>query len=141
VGWLGDSRAYHVGSDEVRQLTHDHSWVNEVVAAGKMTLDEAESAPQAHSITRSVGGPTTGPTASGDDPSLLDVELPAGPGWLVLCTDGLWNLTPEPARLAELVRAGGECDALVVARRLVEYARDRRGHDNITAAVLVLGQD
>jgi PPM family protein phosphatase len=141
VGWLGDSRAYHVGPGEVRQLTHDHSWVNEIVAAGKMTQDEAEASSKAHAITRSVGGPTTGPTASGDDPSLLDVELPSGPGWLVLCTDGLWNLTPEPAQLAELVRVGSGSDALTVARRLAEYACDRRGHDNITVAVLVLGAD
>jgi serine/threonine protein phosphatase PrpC len=141
VGWLGDSRAYHVGPGAVRQLTHDHSWVNEVVAAGKLTRDQAEAAPQAHAITRSVGGPTTGPLVSGDDPSLLDVELPGGPGWLVLCTDGLWNLTPEPEQLAELVRADRGADALAVARRLVEYACARRGHDNITAAVLILGAD
>jgi serine/threonine protein phosphatase PrpC len=138
VGWLGDSRAYHVGPGAVRQLTHDHSWVNEVVAAGKMSREEAEDSPNAHAITRSIGGPTTGPAATGDDPSLLDVELPAGPGWLVLCTDGLWNLTPEPVQLAELVRDPGVPDALEVARRLVAYACNRRGHDNITAAVLAL---
>jgi serine/threonine protein phosphatase PrpC len=138
VGWLGDSRAYHVGPGAVRQLTHDHSWVNEVVAAGKMSREEAEDSPNAHAITRSVGGRTTGPGATGDDPSLLDVELPAGPGWLVLCTDGLWNLTPEPLQLAELVRDPGGPDALAIARRLVEYACNRRGHDNITTAVLAL---
>ncbi|MDR3635425.1 MAG: protein phosphatase 2C domain-containing protein [Isosphaeraceae bacterium] len=138
VGWLGDSRAYHVGRAKVRQLTQDHSWVNEVVATGKLTREEAEGSPNAHAITRSVGGPSTGPAASGDDPSLLDVELPAGPGWLVLCTDGLWNLTPEPAQLAELVGDQDRLDALSVARRLVAYACNRRGHDNITAAVLAL---
>jgi serine/threonine protein phosphatase PrpC len=138
VGWLGDSRAYHVGPVEVRQLTHDHSWLNAVVAAGKMTRVEAEDSPLSHAITRSIGGPTSGPAASGDDPSLLDVELPAGPGWLILCTDGLWNLTPEPRQLAELLWDRGESDALEVARRLVDYACNRRGHDNITAAVLAL---
>ena len=57
MGWLGDSRAYYIGPDASRQLTHDHSWVNEIVAAGRMTRAEAETAPLAHAITRSVGGP------------------------------------------------------------------------------------
>jgi serine/threonine protein phosphatase PrpC len=41
VGWLRDSRAYLVGEGEARLLTHDHSWVNDVVEADAMTLAEA----------------------------------------------------------------------------------------------------
>jgi serine/threonine protein phosphatase PrpC len=138
IGWLGDSRAYFVNGTAARQLTEDHSWVNEVVAAGEMTLAEALRAPQAHCITRTLGGPT-GPAATGDEPSLLAFDVPDGAGHFVLCTDGLWNYAPEPGQLAGLVRrqAAG-ADALAVARGLVNFARSTRGHDNITVAVLAL---
>jgi serine/threonine protein phosphatase PrpC len=138
LGWLGDSRAYLVNANGARPLTEDHSWVNEVVAAGEMTAEEARRSPKAHCITRTLGGPT-GAAATGDEPSLLALDLPEGAGHVVLCTDGLWNYAPEPARLAELVRqqpAGA--DALAVARGLVNFARSTRGHDNITVAVLAL---
>jgi serine/threonine protein phosphatase PrpC len=138
LGWLGDSRAYLIDTHGAHQLTEDHSWVNEVVAAGEMTRDEALKSSKAHAITRTLGGPV-GPAATGDEPSLRTVELPEGAGHFVLCTDGLWNYAPEPEQLAELVRqqpAGA--DALTVARGLVNFARSTRGHDNITVAVLAL---
>jgi serine/threonine protein phosphatase PrpC len=136
VGWVGDSRAYFVNADGARQLTVDHSWVNEVVAAGEMTLAEAQRAPEAHCITRTLGGPT-GAAATGDEPSFVTFDVPDGPGHFLLCTDGLWNYASEPGRLAELVRRQpGGADALAVARGLVNFARSTRGHDNITVAVL-----
>jgi serine/threonine protein phosphatase PrpC len=136
VGWLGDSRAYHVSRAGARQLTQDHSWVNEVVAAGRMSLALALRSPQAHCVTRTLGGAT----GDGDEPSLLAFDVPEEGGHLILCTDGLWNYAPEPERLAGLVRGQpAGADALSLARGLVGYALDRRGHDNVTAAVLALG--
>jgi serine/threonine protein phosphatase PrpC len=85
-----------------------------------------------------LGGPV-GPDATGDEPSLAEFDLPSGPGHLVLCSDGFWNVAPEPGRLAELVgRQPPGGDALGLARGLVEYARDRGGRDDITVAVLRL---
>lgn len=113
-------------------LTRDHSWVNDVVDAGKMSMADALHAPQAHALTRSLGGPEVDWV-----PSLVTAELPPGRGCLLLCSDGLWNVAATAERLGELVRArpfGG--DALAIARALVTFARDRSGHDNITAAVL-----
>jgi serine/threonine protein phosphatase PrpC len=136
VGWIGDSRAYHLGSEGIRSLTRDHSWAVEVVAAGEMTAAEAFRAPQSHAVTRTLGGPT-GDEA--DEPSFAAFDVPDGPGLLLLCSDGLWNYAPEPEQLAELVRvqpASG--DALAVARGLVDFACDRGGRDNITVAVLTL---
>jgi serine/threonine protein phosphatase PrpC len=135
VGWLGDSRAYLITPHGTVQLTEDHSWLTEVVAAGEMALAEALQSPKAHAITRTLGG-----TAAGDEPSLRTYPIPDGPGHLLLCTDGLWNYAREPAQLAELVHSfAAGTDALGLARRLVDYARDRRGHDNITVALLALG--
>lgn len=134
AGWLGDSRAYHVTPDAARQLTTDHSWLQEEVAAGRLTRDEAMRSRQAHAITRTVGGPS-GP----DEPEVRAFDLPAGPGLLLLCTDGLWAAFPDPAELARAAwRLAHNSEALAVARGLVEAANARDGRDNATAAVLVL---
>jgi serine/threonine protein phosphatase PrpC len=136
VGWLGDSRAYLVTPGAARQLTEDHSWVNEVVSAGAMTLAAARQSPLAHAITRTLGG-----RGIGDEPSLRIIDIPDGPALVVLCTDGLWNYTQEVEQLADLVhRQPPGADALRLARALVEHALDRNAHDNVTAAVLILGE-
>ena len=58
---------------------------------------------------------------------------------MLLCSDGLWNHASEPEQIAEVVRRSRPArDALAVARGLVDFARDRGGHDNITVAVLVI---
>ena len=133
VAWIGDSRAYLVTANNVGQLTRDHSWVNEVIAAGKMTLAEAMRAPQAHSLTRTLGGPDA---SLEERPEMVILDLPEA-GWLVLCSDGLWNYITVPEQLAEIVRASSPGhDTLAIAQRLVRFACDRGGHDNITAAVL-----
>jgi len=138
LGWLGDSRAYYLHGDSGQLLTEDHSWVNEIVAAGKLTRPEALQSPKAHCITRSVGGPV-GSGAAGDEPSLATLELPVGSGYLLLCTDGLWNYAPDPECLAKLVqRLGSGGDVLALARSLVNYALQRGGRDNVTAALLAL---
>lgn len=146
LGWVGDSRAYFIaaasaassrGQDrghDARQCTLDHSWLNETVAAGGMSLAEAMLSPLAHALTRSLGGPL----GSSEEPSQLDFDLPAEAGHLVLCSDGLWNYLPDPSSLAVLIEAQpGQAGALALARALVDYARDRGGRDNITVAVLI----
>ena len=133
LAWIGDSRAYLVTANSVRLLTRDHSWVNEIIAAGRMTLAEAMRAPQAHSLTRTLGGPDASPD---ERPEMVILDLPEA-GWLVLCSDGLWNYVAVPDQLAEIVRtAASGHDSLAIAQRLVRFACDRGGHDNVTAAVL-----
>ena len=61
-----------------------------------------------------------------------------GAGWVVLCTDGLWNYVEEAERLAA---AAGDLTGMrpgVVARRLVRFALDAGGQDNVTVAVLAV---
>lgn len=132
VGWLGDSRAYWIPANgPARPLTSDHSWFNETVSAGVMPAEEAQRSSNAHSITRWLGA----------DAEHFQAEIVhAGadqPGTLLLCTDGLWNYTPEAEKIGELVQSGG--DALTVARRLIEFALAGGGHDNVTVAILQLG--
>ena len=134
LGWVGDSRAYVIAPEGARQCTVDHSWLNEVVKARLMALDDALRSPMAHALTRSLGGPET----SSEKPSQVECALPIGPSYLVLCSDGLWNYLPDPETLAVLIRGQPvEADALAIARSLVKFALQRGGDDNITVAVLM----
>lgn len=128
VGWAGDSRAYWIGSAEARQLTADHSWINQVVSSGEISLEQAATAPQAHGITRWLGA-DAGENAN---PEVIHFTVP-GPGYLLLCTDGLWNYAPEAAQLSALMHDGS---SLEIARKLAEFANAQGGHDNVTAVVL-----
>jgi len=133
VGWLGDSRAYWIGEYNSQQLTRDHSWLDEVVAAGEMSVEEAEKSSNAHAITRWLGADAQTDAI----PTIVDFDIP-GSGYILLCTDGLWNYAPEAESLANLVRKESGKDAITIARSLVDFARDRGGHDNITVGVFVV---
>jgi serine/threonine protein phosphatase PrpC len=114
-------------------LTLDDSWATELLARG-MPRAEAETAYGAHAITRWLGP---------DSPDIVPRprRLTAdGPGWLLLCSDGLWNYCSEPQDLAALVGAGtnalgAEAGPLTLAETLVAWANGHGGHDNITVAL------
>ncbi len=132
IGWLGDSRAYWLAADKSIQLTQDDSWARENVAAGNMTMEEAEKSPHAHAITRWLG-------ADLDDdgvPSIATLTIP-GAGYLLLCTDGLWNYAPEPSYLYHLIQQLPDSNSIDIARHLVQYANQQGGQDNITVSLLV----
>lgn len=145
VAWVGDSRAYLFGpplSDGsvhlALALTRDHSWVNMVVDAGQMTEEEAMHSPFAHALLHCIGpleDPDPGKPAV---PSVGHVEAERG-SRLILCSDGLWNYTPDPDDIAELLRnLEPGIDARGVARQLVHHALAMGGHDDITVAVAIL---
>ncbi len=134
VGWAGDSRAYWLDSEGPRQLTLDHSWAQEQIAAGTMSQAAAEADGRAHVITRWLGADAPAGEAA-------TAELHARPpGRLVLCSDGLWNHVATTSELADLVDAqAGDVSALDVARSLTATALARGGHDNVTVAVIDIG--
>jgi serine/threonine protein phosphatase PrpC len=136
IGSVGDSRAYWVGEDEVRQLTVDDSWATDQVAEGLLSPEQAESDPRAHGVTRWIGT-----DAPGDPPQVVRLA-PNAPGRLLLCSDGLWNYLSAPAELADLIEElPSPASAVVVARALVEVALARGGRDNITVAVIDVQPD
>ena len=128
VGWLGDCRAYAIGSQGTHRLTTDHSWGSEAVAAGRLTQAEADRDDRSHAITRWLGA-DAGPL----DPDVVHLGPVDEPTWFVLCSDGAWNYLASVEELAELVQ--GDDAPLEVARRLVAHAIAGGGHDNITAVV------
>lgn len=129
AAWVGDSRAYWFPDDgPAEQLTTDDSWASEQIASG-IPRAVAEAAPQAHAITRWLGAD------SPDVDARVTATTADGPGWLLLCSDGLWNYRSPAAELATLVAEHGRAEPLALAESLVEWANEQGGHDNITVAV------
>ncbi len=126
---VGDSRAYWLpdGGEGV-QLTVDDSAAQLQIEAGMSRL-EAESGPQGHAITRWLGRDAPDLTPRVGERT-LDTQ-----GWLLVCSDGLWNYASEPAALAERIAAAGTQDPAVLALALTEFANAQGGQDNITVAL------
>lgn len=127
---LGDSRVYWLSETEQLILTRDDSVAQEFIEQG-MPRGEAESMPKAHAITRWLGSDAE------DVVPRTGVFRPGGDGWLVVCSDGLWNYASEPAELASQVTAATAKDRspLGVARRLVQWANASGGQDNVTVVL------
>ena len=137
VGWVGDSRAYWLPDEgEGLLLTEDDSFAAEQIAAG-VPRAEAESGPQAHAITRWLGS-----DAPDHTPRTASLDL-AGPGWVLVCSDGLWNYASEPGEVAALVAQlapPGGTAPLDLAEALVGWANAQGGQDNITVALARVGE-
>jgi serine/threonine protein phosphatase PrpC len=136
VAWCGDSRAYWFGDDgDARQLSVDHSLGTEMIASG-MTVAEAEAQPTSHTITRWLGADSVNPV-----PEIMTMT-PTGPGWLLVCSDGMWNYASSPPALGlVMLRAaadlGPRATPLSIAEAMAGWANAQGGHDNIT---VVLGR-
>jgi serine/threonine protein phosphatase PrpC len=138
LGWVGDSRAYWLGAGGDALLTRDHSWLNDVLASGLLSPDEALASPYAHALTRCLGPLEGGDPLLHAEPDLLEFEAP-GPGHLVLCSDGLWNYFPAAEDLRGVITPLGEkAPAGKMARALVNAALLQGGQDNVTVGVLAV---
>ena len=121
----GDSRAYLYRDGKLAQLTHDHSYVQELVDCGTITQEQAEHHPQKNIITRALG------VDYRLEPEFTTVALQAG-DVLLLCTDGLTNAVPTE-QLEQLLRSGSFYDLPDV---LIRTANENGGPDNITALLV-----
>jgi len=129
VANVGDSRAYLVRGNEIRQLTRDHSLVAERLAAGLITEEEARAGDERNIITRAIG---TDPTVTVD----VMPRGSLGPGMrLLLCSDGLHGLVPDE----EILREVATTSLHRSARALVRDANAAGGRDNITVLVAGFG--
>jgi serine/threonine protein phosphatase PrpC len=132
---LGDSRIYLLPDDgEGQILTVDDSMAQLLMLGGTPRV-EAEASKQAHSITKWLGKDSVGIV-----PRVGQVRV-TGPGWLLACSDGLWNYASEPAAIKEQIAAAGSDDPLVIGRHLVAFANASGGQDNITAALARVGKN
>lgn len=126
---VGDSRAYLCREDDVRPLTRDHTFVQELINAGRLSQEEARVHPFRNVLSRAVG---VLPEVEVD---AFEVELKEGDR-LLLCSDGLYGYLP-PGKLEETLLRKGRGPASV-AQALVDLANENGGGDNITAIVVDL---
>lgn len=129
VANIGDSRVYWLpdGGPGV-QLSVDDSVAQAQIAAG-MDRKTAEEGPQGHAIVRWLGI---------DAPDLvphLTELLITEPGWVLVCSDGLWNYASEPSALRDVMAEAATADPMELAVALVGFANGCGGQDNITVAL------
>lgn len=126
IGHIGDSRAYLVSGQSIRQLTEDHSLVNELVKTGQITPEEAIVHPLRNVVTRALG------TDKQVEVDIIDCSWRQG-DILMLCSDGLSGLVGETEML-DIIADGRELPWKV--DRLIERALEEGGGDNITVVLL-----
>lgn len=125
VMWAGDSRAYLCREGRLVQLSVDHTYVQELVAQGALTPQEAKSHPSSHMLCRAVGvSPDLEVDAVTDEARPLDMFL--------LCSDGLTGMVSD----AEIRERLSQFPPAVAARRLVELTLSRGATDNVTVIVV-----
>jgi serine/threonine protein phosphatase PrpC len=128
AAWVGDSRAYWLPDDgPAEQLSVDDSWASELIAAG-IAREVAEVSPKAHAITKWLG------VDSPDIDASTSTTIATTPGWLLVCSDGLWNYCSAAEDLRALA-AQQPADPLARAEALVDWANEQGGHDNITVTL------
>lgn len=125
VSNVGDSRLYLV-RDRIRQVTRDHSYVEELVSLGRLERGSKDYKDKKNIITRAVGT---------EDKLLVDFfEVGLEPGdFILMCSDGLSNML-EDAEMEEII--GSDLELQEKAEKLITVANDNGGKDNI-AVVLV----
>lgn len=135
---IGDSRAYRIEEGQLKQLSVDHSLVETLVRSGQLTREEAATHPQRNIVTRALGvskkididswQPVIVPNATreANASEVLNNRF-------LLCSDGLFNETPEELIRQILTRV---VNPQAAAQRLIEVANDNGGRDNITTIVI-----
>lgn len=129
LGNVGDSRAYIIQDGECAQLTVDHSYLNELIRNGTLTIENAHSANlqgMQSVITRAVG------VAAEVQPDFFSVDLKPGAA-VLLATDGLSRYL-APDEIAAIINASSFESACA---NLIDLAKQRGGQDNVTCLLLL----
>jgi protein phosphatase len=126
IASVGDSRVYWIENGSVNQITEDHSLVAKLVAAGKLTREEARGHPKSNLLYRTIG------SEENVKVDIFTIGLKKN-GCLLLCTDGLWGeVTDEDIHQA----CATEKDIRTACARLIRMANEHGGKDNITAVIV-----
>ena len=125
---VGDSRAYKVDSDGIRQVTRDHSLVQMMVDRGELSPEVARTYPGKNFITRAIG------TESLVECDLYHLDVKKG-DYLLLCSDGLSNMMDEQEMLFEIVHGVKKQHC---CQRLLNIAKNRGAPDNVTSILIMI---
>ena len=124
---VGDSRLYLIGRD-IRQITRDHSLVEDMVRMGVLEREEARTHYKKNVITKAIG--------VADDktstPDIFEIEVENGDK-LLLCSDGLTNMV-EDYDIKKIVKDNDSIEDAV--RELIKQANENGGKDNISAILI-----
>ena len=124
VANVGDSRLYVANSQEIRQITRDHSLVEEMIRLGGLKREEARLHPDKNIITRAIGAMET------VEVDFFTVEL--GPtDKILMCSDGLTNMVDDQQILQILNRFPEDKTLVETAHALIDAANENGGKDNI----------
>jgi protein phosphatase len=122
---VGDSRAYQVDTQDIHQITTDHSLVQVMLERGELTPDQARRFPGKNYITRAIG------TESMVECDIYHVDVQQG-DCLLLCSDGLSNIIDEQEMLFEVVHGADKANC---CQQLLEIAQSRGAPDNVTCVL------
>ncbi|RKY93130.1 MAG: Stp1/IreP family PP2C-type Ser/Thr phosphatase [Ignavibacteriae bacterium] len=122
---LGDSRIYLVRDETIKQLTTDHSLVQQMIDSDVLTLEEAESHPKKNVITKSLGREGAVAPDISEPIELLKNDK------FILCTDGLTNYVKDE----EILNVAANNPVQQAAGKLVDIANENGGSDNITVQI------
>lgn len=125
---VGDSRAYKIDKNGIRQVSRDHSLVQLMVDRGELTPEMARTYPGKNFITRAIG---TEPMVECD---LFHLEVAKG-DFLLLCSDGLSNMMDEQEILFEVVHGVNKQHC---CQRLLDIAKSRGAPDNVTSVLVMV---
>ena len=125
---VGDSRAYKVNQDGIRQISRDHSLVQLMVDRGELTPEMARTYPGKNFITRAIG---TEPMVESD---LYCLDVSRG-DFMLLCSDGLSNMMDEQEILFEVVHG---VNKHYCCQRLLDIAKNRGAPDNVTSVLIMI---
>lgn len=123
--WAGDSRVYLYRDAQLRQLTHDHSQVEELIARGLLDRKDAKDHPMSNAITRAIGVSEHLEL----DSEMIEVQPD---DIFMLCSDGLYN--EVSVATIEKMLASGNCSE--AAEQLIEAALEHGARDNVTVIVV-----
>jgi protein phosphatase len=125
IGHVGDSRLYLLRDGELSQITRDHTWVADMLSAGRITEDEAATHPRRHLLTRVLGMDNV--EVDEQDQRLHDGDR------VLICSDGLTTMLRDDGVTPILRDAETPSDAVWA---LIEAANAAGGYDNTTVAVV-----
>ena len=127
IAHIGDSRAYSIFLDgRMQTLTRDHSLVKRLEELGQITSEEAAVHPQKSMLYRALG------QGEPSDPDVFTASLPQ-PGYLLLCSDGLWNVVSDEEIFTIVTSSPNPQRA---CQNLVDAANAAGGPDNIVAVIV-----
>ena len=127
VGHIGDSRVYRLRQNVFRQITKDHSYVQELVKQGTISLEEAQNHPQKNVLLKVLG------CEEKIKPDIITKGFTKG-DIILVCSDGLTNMVSDKV-IYEIIMKN-MYDINVACKKLIDKAKQNGGLDNVSAIII-----